>query len=134
MGLSGHSLILKNDGTLWGCGLNNCGQLGLGDTTNKTTFTQITTNADNIKEVYCGGNHTLILKNDGTLWGTGRNDYGQLGLGDTTNRTTFTQLITNTNDIKSVYYGGYHTFILENDGTLWSTGHNGDGQLGLGGW
>ena len=49
MGLSGHSLILKNDGTLWGCGLNNHGQLGLGDTTNRTTFTQITTNTDNIK-------------------------------------------------------------------------------------
>ena len=49
MSLSTHSLILKNDGTLWGCGCNKRGQLGLGDTTNRTTFTQITTNADNIK-------------------------------------------------------------------------------------
>ena len=49
MGLSNHSLILKNDDTLWGCGYNSGGQLGLGDTTNKTTFTQITTNADDIK-------------------------------------------------------------------------------------
>ena len=79
-------------------------------------------------------NYTLILKNDNTLWGCGNNGYGQLGLGDDTNKTTFTEITTNTDDIKSVYYGGYHTFILENDGTLWSTGHNGDGQLGLGGW
>ena len=49
MGLSGHSLILKNDGTLWGCGWNSYGQLGLGDTNNRTTFTQITTNTNNIK-------------------------------------------------------------------------------------
>ena len=49
MGLSSHSLILKNDDTLWGCGYNSGGQLGLGDTTNKTTFTEITTNADDIK-------------------------------------------------------------------------------------
>ena len=49
MGYSFHSLILKNDGTLWSCGLNNCGQLGLGDGTNRSTFTQVTTNADNIK-------------------------------------------------------------------------------------
>ena len=77
MGLSYHSLILENDGTLWGCGYNKYGQLGLGDTTNRTTFTQITANADDIKLVYCGGNHTFILKNDGTLWGCGYNAYGQ---------------------------------------------------------
>ena len=47
MGTSEHSLILKNDGTLWGCGRNNCGQLGLGNTTNKTTCTQVTTNVAN---------------------------------------------------------------------------------------
>ena len=112
MGLSDHSLILKNDGTLWSCGLNNCGQLGLGDTTNRTTFSQITTSVDDVKEIYCGRNHTFILKNDDTLWGCGSNNYGQLGLGDTTNRTTFTKITTNTNDIKSVYCGNCHTFIL----------------------
>ena len=127
-----HTLILKNDGTLWGCGYNIFGNLGLGDTTNRTTFTQITTNVDNIKEIYCGAHHTFILKNDGTLWGCGWNNHSQLGLGDTTNRNTFTQITTNANDIKSVYCGDNHTLILKNDGTLWSTGHNGYGQLGLG--
>ena len=127
-----HTLILENDGTLWGCGLNNVGQLGLGDTTNRTTFTQVTTNADNVKKIYCGGYHTLILKNDGTLWGCGWNEYGQLGLGDTNSRTTFTQITANTDDIKQIYCGGEHTFILKNDGTLWGCGHNEYGQLGLG--
>ena len=51
MGLSQHTLILKNDGTLWGCGGNDNGQLGLGDTTNRNTFAQIATNADNIKSL-----------------------------------------------------------------------------------
>ena len=49
MGFSYHSLILKNDGTLWGCGWNGHGQLGLGNTTDRTTFTQITTNTNDIK-------------------------------------------------------------------------------------
>ena len=132
MGFSNNSLILKNDGTLWGCGLNDRGQLGLGDTTNRTTFTQITTNTDNIKEIYCGQHYTFVLKNDGTLWGCGRNSYGQLGLGDTTNRNTFTQVTTNTDNIKDVYCGEHHTFILKNDGTLWSCGCNERSQLGLG--
>ena len=127
-----YTIILKNDGTLWGCGANGGGQLGLGDTTNRTTFTQITTNTDNIKDVYCGGSYTLILKNDGTLWGCGCNTFGQLGLRDTTNKTTFTQITTNINDIKEIYCGGSHTFMLKNDGTLWSCGYNYNGQLGLG--
>ena len=129
MSFSESSFILKNDGTLWGCGLNSHGQLGLGDTNYRTTFTQIITNADNIKSVYCGRCHTFILKNDGILWGCGRNDYGQLGLGDTNNRTTFTKII---NNVKSVYCGGYHTLILKNDNTLWGCGDNEYGQLGLG--
>ena len=127
-----HTFILKNDGTLWTCGYNGEGQLGLGDNNHRYTFTQITTNADNIKSIYCGENHTIILKNDGTLWSCGRNDYGQLGLGDGTNRNTFTQVTTNTDDIKEIYCGFHHTFILKNDGTLWGCGHNEYGQLGLG--
>ena len=133
MGYSEHSLILKNDGTLWSAGYNEQGQLGLGDTNNRTTFTKVTTtNINDIKSVYCGYQHTFILKNDGTLWGCGNNYYGNLGLGDTTNRVTFTQITTNTDNIKEIYCGHYHTFILKNDGTLWSTGYNNCGQLGLG--
>ena len=47
MGFSYHSLILKNDSTLWGCGQNTYGQLGLGDGSSRTTFTQVTTNVVN---------------------------------------------------------------------------------------
>ena len=132
MGLSDYSLILKNDGTLWGCGDNSYGQLGLGDGSNRYTFTQVATNTDDIKSVYCGTSHTLILKNNGTLWDVGHNGYGQLGLGDTTNRYTFTQVTTNADDIKLVCHGENHTIILKNDGTLWGCGDNSYGQLGLG--
>ena len=126
-----HIIILKNDSTLWGCGNNTYGQLGLGDKSNRNIFTQITTNADNIKSVYCGERHTLISKNDDTLWVCGDNTYGQLGLGDKSVRTTFTKIIANVNDIKSVYCGSNCTLILQNDDTLWGCGSNGGGKLGL---
>ena len=72
MGIAYHSFILKNDGTLWGCGINNTGQLGLEDTTNRNIFIQ-NTNINNVKLVCCGSNHTIALKNNGTLWGCGYN-------------------------------------------------------------
>ena len=128
-----HTFMLKNDGTLWGCGENTYGQLGLGKTASQeTTFTQVTTNADNVKSVYCGGRFTLILKNDGTLWTCGHNGYGQLGLGDASSQTTFTQVTTNVDNIKSIYCGSYYcSFILKNDNTLWGCGNNNYGQLSL---
>ena len=94
-----HTFILKFDGSIWACGYNNCGQLGLGDTENRTTFTQVTTNINNdVKQIDCCNYHTLIIKTDGSVWSCGNNNYGQLGLNDTTNRETFTQITTNTNN------------------------------------
>ena len=124
MGLSYNAFILKNNGTLWSRGYNGNGELGLGDTTNRTIFTQITTNTNNIKSVYCGRSHTIILKNDGTLWGCGNNGSGQLGLGDTAHKYTFTQVTANADNVKQVYCGHFHTLILKNDGTLWGCGDN----------
>ena len=132
MSFTQHTLMLKNDSTLWGCGLNHYGQLGLGDTNSRITFVQITANINDIKSVYCGTHYTIILKNDGTLWGCGYNDYGQLGLGDKTNKNIFTKITTNTDDVKSVYCGSLYTLILKKDGTLWGCGWNSYGQLGLG--
>ena len=62
MGFSYHSLILKNDGTLWGCGYNTNGELGLGDGNNKYTFTEVTTNTDDIKSLPNQYNIPTIIK------------------------------------------------------------------------
>ena len=128
----GHTIILKNDGTLWGCGENGNGQIGLGNTTARNIFTQITTNTNDIKSVYCGHNHTLILKNDDTLWGCGNNSYGQLGIESAGNKTTFTIIDTNPGNIKSICCGSNCTLMLQNNGILWGCGSNSNGQLGLG--
>ena len=122
MGVSDHTIILKNDGTLWGCGANNYGQLGLNDDTSRDEFTQITVNTEDIKEIYSGLYHSFILKNDGTLWGCGNNYYSQLGLGNSSNKYIFTQITTNVDNVKSIHCGGYHTIMLKNDGTLWGSG------------
>ena len=130
-----HTVVLKNDGSIWSCGKNEYGQLGLGDTDIISIFTQVTTNINSdVKQITCGSYHTFILKNDDSLWSCGDNEYGQLGLNDTTNRTTFTQVTTNiNNDVKQVICDAcsVHIFILKNDDSLWSCGYNYYGQLGL---
>ena len=127
-----HTFILKNDGTVWATGDNTVGGLGLNNTTNKTTFTQVTTNISDIKHIACGYYHTFIVKNDGSLWATGNNSEGQLGLGtsgSSTYKTTFTHVTTNVNYVDC---GFCYSMIIKNNGTLWACGGNNYGELGLG--
>ncbi|MDP8218712.1 MAG: RCC1 domain-containing protein [Candidatus Theseobacter exili] len=39
-------------------------------------------------QITAGSVHTVVLKNDGTVWAWGSNSYGQLGDGTTSNRNT----------------------------------------------
>ncbi|OGG62076.1 hypothetical protein A3C87_02180 [Candidatus Kaiserbacteria bacterium RIFCSPHIGHO2_02_FULL_49_34] len=131
-----HTFITKADGTLWTWGSNDAGQLGLGDTTARTSPTQV--GIDTNWQYVTGGasvtsslGFSIGIKQDGTLRAWGYNAEGQLGLGDTTNRSTRTQVGTETN-WKSVVAGTAHVAALKTDGTLWVWGWNSSGQLGLG--
>lgn len=102
------SAAIKHNGTLWTCGLNNVGQLGLGPgASHKSTFTQVGSDT-NWRSVSCGGDFTVAIKTDGTLWSCGAPTYYKLGLGDLVYRSTFTQIGTDT-DWESVTCGNNHT-------------------------
>ena len=83
-----------------------------------------------VVSLHCGGNQTVIIKNDGTVWGTGANTMGQLGFGNTTNIEYFKQM--SITDIKQLEHGYGSIMIIKNDGTVWACGNNSNGQLGLG--
>jgi alpha-tubulin suppressor-like RCC1 family protein len=86
--LGHHSLALKRDGTLWAWGENGFGQLGVGDTVDRDAPTQVGASRDwsALAPGSTGSYHSLALRRDGTLWAWGLNKYGQLGVGDTTDR------------------------------------------------
>ncbi len=75
--------------------------------------------------------HTLMLKADGTLWATGDNSQGQLGLGDFDGRETFTP-IGERSDWVRIAAGDSFSMALNAAGELWGWGNNSLGQLGLG--
>jgi alpha-tubulin suppressor-like RCC1 family protein len=129
-----YTIFLDTSGKVYSAGLNTNGQLGVGDTTQRTTPTPIPFfNNIPIAAVSCGGSHTIFLDTTGKVYAVGLNTNGQLGLGDTTQRTT-PVLITffNTIQIASVSAGNTHTIFQDTTGKVYSVGLNTSGQLGLG--
>jgi len=185
-----NNLVLADDGSVWGWGVNNLGQLGAGNKADHFTrpvravdphnpmdgltgvkdisagdgwhaavvlnegyvltwgddcFGQLgrcTINAHSWVPVEvldvtnaCGialsAKHSLVVLKDGTVWGWGANEHGQLGDCTTllapTRRKTFAL-----DTVVQVEAAGWHSLALCEDGTLWSWGLNDAGQLGLG--
>ncbi len=120
-----HSLFVKADGTLWGSGYNNSGELG----TNGTYSTRPVLLASNAVAVAAGAYHSLFVRDDGTLWAMGKNTNGQLGNGSTVNTNRPVQV---SGSVVAVSAGQEHSLFLKNDGTLWAMGYNNVGQLGNG--
>lgn len=77
------------------------------------------------------------MKTGGSLYGTGYNYYGQLGLADNTNRNVFTKIsegwkYNGFNGLPQFSGGSQHSLALYSNLKLQSTGRNRKGQLAIG--
>jgi len=138
------SCLAISNGNLYAWGYNGYGQLGSGLTTNITTPTLITGGAIAgkilTKAFACGDDgsgyaysHSFVIDNNRNVYACGYNNYGWLGLGNTTQYLTFQQVPNMKADlIKSkTLYGNGTSFLLDGN-TLYSCGYNGNGQFGKG--
>jgi len=127
-----HSLFIKSDGSLWAMGNNSNGQLGDGTTDNGNFYTnrpeQIV--STNVTAIAAGGNHSLFLKSDGSLWAMGDNGYGGLGDGTFISTNRPEQILAS--NVTAIAVGYDHSLFLKSDGSLWVMGYNINGQLGDG--
>jgi len=126
-----YCIAIKTDGTMWSWGANAFGQLGLSNTTYYSSPKQIGALTTWATLTGSLGSWNAAIKTDGTLWTWGANNYGVLGLGNTTDYSSPKQIGTGTN-WGSVAGGQYWCLALKTDGTMWSWGYNVSGQLGIG--
>jgi RCC1 and BTB domain-containing protein len=125
-----HTMVLTDNNDIFTWGKNDEGQCGTG--TNEiveSPFNVKINENSNIKSIVCGNYHSLVLYDNGIVYGWGFNGFGQLGLGTNDDQLKPIKILEN---IKQIDCGYNHTLALTNDGIVYAMGYNRHGQLGNG--
>ncbi len=149
-GANSHSGALK-DGKLYTWGRNNYAQTGLGYTSTLSGSTEVTPHpispikietSKTFVALSFNQNFSTAIDENGDLWTWGEDKSGQLGQGDEGKDTCVAATpndcrkvigkVNGLNDVVVVAAGYNHTVTLKKDGTVWTFGKNGTGQLGNG--
>lgn len=140
-GYYGCHICIRSDGKLSCWGYNGYGHLGNGTSTSFTTPAQtFTATSSPVVKTATVGNGTMtsiLLTQDGSIYGCGYDGYGQLGDYDnsfTSSQTTWTKMRIGRSDIVAIRWCGYgqyaHPEVLTSDGKVYNVGYGGNGDLG----
>lgn len=147
-----HSAAVTEGGALWTFGWGGsfwggAGALGLGTSASEsepTLVQRIVGYSEEVRQVACGDQHTLVLTDQGRLYSTGKGEYGRLGRGETDDCLDVEEMdfFFHSNDsilnpsamtrIVKIDSGSNFSAALSSDGELWLWGRNDYGQLGQG--
>lgn len=139
-----HCAAITTDQKLYTWGHNAHGALGSGNLTNGLSPQEVTISGQVIVKACVSQkgsyNQTYVICASGRVYSCGFNGYGQLGVGNTTNQSTFTQVVgglgADTNKFvidcfaPQAHFG--NVFFVTNDGRLWHAGRNYRGEGGTG--
>lgn len=123
---SSGTVIGLRGSSAYGWGFNGNGQLSTGGLESRSSPVQISGTWSSIQS---GASYFLGIRSNGSLWGCGRNLYGQLGTNDTVDRSDQVQIGSDTNWAYVSACSNVSAAIKTN-GTLWTWGWNQNGALG----
>ena len=129
---SEHTFCKTLNNEIYSWGVNISGQLGLENNDNQNTpiLCSSLSNEDVI-DIKCGYEHTLVLTSNGDVLSCGNNRSGQLGRDtDREHSASFKKL--DIFEITRIACGGCHSMLLDANNDIYMFGSNLHGELGIG--
>mmetsp|Transcript_40878 Transcript_40878/g.102283 ORF Transcript_40878/g.102283 Transcript_40878/m.102283 type:complete len:457 (+) Transcript_40878:107-1477(+) len=129
-----HTICVTEEGKAYSFGRNDKGQLGQGDLMTRGVPTIIKPlESVRVVKASCGKNHTLILTSGGEVWSCGGNQFGQLGIGKTSEHVEKVTLLPSLGSkVVDIAAGQEFSMLLTEDSKVFSCGHPEYGVLGHG--
>ena len=144
---AGHTLVLMDNGEIYGWGMSAQGQLGLGENAMAARYIPEPTSLSYFKDsmngptsslkciaISTGLAHSVFLMENGSIRVTGMNTLGQLALGHREAQHSPQEVFYDFkgSKVKHVSCGGAHTLACSAEGDVFAVGSNSCGQLGIG--
>lgn len=127
-----NAIALTKDGSVWTWGGLKPDKTDWSQPANFKTKPEKVAGLTGVVDVEAGDLRYYALTSKGTAYAWGDNYYGQLGTGaDRRTVTAKPERVVKLNDIVQISAGSRHTLFLLKDGTVWGTGANTLGQLGM---
>ncbi|CAK9867327.1 unnamed protein product [Sphagnum jensenii] len=129
-----HCLAITGDGDVFSWGRNQNGQLGLGHTDDCNIPQKVLAfQGVGVSMLAAGAEHTAAVTESGKLYGWGWGRYGNLGLGDRSDRLVPGEVAAIAGErMTQVACGWRHTISVSESGKLFTFGWSKYGQLGHG--
>lgn len=128
-----HSLAVATNDELLAWGEDDYAQLSNGNEASNEAQFVVGLEGLVVKTSAGGNDHSMMVDSGGTAWSWGRNNYGQLGDGSTTDKTAPVMVKGLSGVfIADVAAGSNHSLALDDLGRVWAWGYNTNGELGDG--